>query len=84
MPDRSLPEVRKGQGDVALPRGVRPPPGRALLRSLDAVRGEIDRIIEVAWKNYDKPTRVLASESGARLADPEFELPIEWLEAWPS
>jgi hypothetical protein len=47
-----------------------------------AVGVEIERIIEVAWKNYveyHKSPRTRAAGRG--FSDPKFLLPLEWLEA---
>jgi multimeric flavodoxin WrbA len=42
---------------------------------------EIERIIEKAWEGYDKYRRSPRTRSAGRgFADPDFELPIEWLE----
>jgi multimeric flavodoxin WrbA len=81
---RKPPEVRKGQGDVKLSRE------EFALRlgerfydpAFDQVRAEIDRIIEVAWTTYDEYHKSpLKRKAGPGFADPEFELPVEWLEA---
>ena len=46
-----------------------------------AVAPEIDRIIEVAWKNYSEYHRSPRTRrAGAGFSDPDFPLPIEWLE----
>ncbi len=78
------PKVRKGQGDVKLSQ--KEFAARLAERfydpAFDAVRPEIDRIIEIAWKNYDdyhKSPR--ERKAGPGFADPEFELPVEWLAA---
>jgi multimeric flavodoxin WrbA len=77
------PEVRKGQGDVSLSRDefTRRLGERFYDPVFDAVRPELDRVIEVAWKAYDgyrKSPR--KRKAGAGFADPDFELPVEWLE----
>src|SRR5262245_43923799 len=46
-----------------------------------AVRGELDKIAEVAWDGYDsyrKAPRTVKAGNG--FADPNYELSIEWLE----
>ena len=78
-----LPRVRKGQGDVKLTRQEfeRRIGERFYDPSFDSVRGEIDRVIDVAWKNYDeyhKSPRTRAA--GPDFAEPDYELPVEWLE----
>jgi multimeric flavodoxin WrbA len=80
----SQPEVRKGQGDVKLSREEfsRRLGERFYDPAFDPVRPEIDRIIEVAWNNYDEYHKSPRKRKpGAGFADPEFELPIEWLDA---
>jgi len=50
--------------------------------SFAAVSAEIERAIEVAWKNYceyHKSPRT--KRAGAAFSDPDFQLPIEWLQA---
>jgi multimeric flavodoxin WrbA len=50
--------------------------------AFDSVRSEIERVIDVAWNGYDEyrksPRR---RKAGPGFADPEHELPIEWLDA---
>jgi multimeric flavodoxin WrbA len=83
-PERRAEDVRKGQGDVKLSREEF---ARRLREhfydpAFERFAGEIDRIIEVAWRSYDqyhKNPRKRAAGDG--FADPSFELPIEWLEA---
>ena len=46
-----------------------------------AAEQEIDRIIEVAWKNYSEYHKSPRTRrAGAGFNDPDFALPIEWLE----
>jgi multimeric flavodoxin WrbA len=78
------PVVRKGQTDVKLSREEFERRYRENFYdpTFDAVRAEVDRIVDVAWKNYDgyhKSPRT--RKAGEGFADPEFELPIEWLDA---
>ena len=80
----ALPEVRKGQGEVKLSREefAQRLSERFYDSAFDPVRGEIDRIIEVAWTNYDEYHKSPRKrKAGPGFADPEFELPVEWLEA---
>ena len=82
--DGPLPAVRKGQGDVKLSREAfaRRLSERFYDPAFDPVRAEIDRIIEVAWTNYDEYHKSPRQrKAGPGFADPEFELPVEWLEA---
>jgi len=76
--------VRKGQGDVKLSRDefARRLAERFYDPAFDAVRPEIDRIIEVAWKNYDEYHKSPRErKAGPGFAEPDFELPMEWLAA---
>src|SRR2546423_3464483 len=77
------PTVRKGQGDVKLTREefARRLGERFYDPASDAARGEIERVIDVAWKTYDEYHKSPRTrKAGTGFADPEFELPIEWLE----
>jgi multimeric flavodoxin WrbA len=77
-------DVRKGQGSTKLTREAF---ARRLMErfydpSFDSVRAEIDRVVDVAWRNYDEYHKSPRTrKAGPGFADPEFELPIEWLEA---
>jgi multimeric flavodoxin WrbA len=78
------PEVRKGQGDVKLSREefARRLGERFYDPAFDSVRTEITRIIDVAWTAYDEYHKSPRKrKAGPGFADPEFELPVEWLEA---
>ena len=49
--------------------------------ALAAVTSEIDKIIDVAWKNYTEYHKSPRTRrAGAGFNDPEFSLSIEWLE----
>ena len=49
--------------------------------SFAAVASEIDSIIEVAWKNYSEYHKSPRTRrAGAAFSDPDFCLPVEWLE----
>jgi len=79
----ALPEVRKGQGDVKLSREefARRLGERFYDPAFDPIRTEMDRIIEIAWTNYDEYHKSPRKrKAGPGFADPEFELPVEWLE----
>ncbi len=79
----ATPNVRTGQGDVQLSReeftrrlreGFYDP-------AFDAVRGEIDKVIDVAWQAYeDYRKSPRTRKAGPGFADPDFELPVEWLD----
>src|SRR5688500_17118299 len=79
----TAPTVRKGQGDVKLSREEfeRRLSERFYDPAFDSIRAEIDRVVDVAWRNYveyHKSPRT--RKAGPGFADPDFELPIEWLE----
>jgi hypothetical protein len=75
--------IRKGQGSAKLTKEEF---SRRLREhfydpQFDALSTEIDRIVDVAWTAYDeyrKSPRTRAA--GAEFADPDYQLPIEWLE----
>jgi multimeric flavodoxin WrbA len=47
----------------------------------DGLRNEIDRLAAVAWDNHQRNRKnPRTRKAGPGFADPEFELPIEWLE----
>ena len=49
--------------------------------TFDAVAPEIERVIAVAWKNYTEYHRnPRKRRAGRGFSDPDFPLPIEWLE----
>ena len=78
------PEVRKGQGDVKLSRSEFELRFRERFfdPAFDAVSRQIDEIADVAWKAYDDYHRSPRKrKAGPDFADPDFELPVEWLEA---
>jgi multimeric flavodoxin WrbA len=82
--DPGLPDVRKGQGSTKLTReeferrwreGFYDP-------AFDAVAGELDRAVEVAWGAYDTYRKnPRTRKAGPEFSNPDFDLPIEWLEA---
>lgn len=76
--------VRKGQGSVKLTREEfeRRLRERFYDPSFDAVAMEIDAIVDVAWKNYHAYRKSPRTKrAGDGFADPDFELPVEWLAA---
>ena len=82
--DGQASDVRKGQGDVKLSRDefARRLSERFYDPAFDPIRADIDRIIETAWAGYDEYHKSPRTrKAGPEFADPEFELPIEWLEA---
>ena len=76
-----IPEVRKGQGSVQLSREefARRYGQQFCDPAFDAVRGEIDRLIDVAWPAYDEYRKSpRTNAAGAGYADPTYALPDEW------
>jgi multimeric flavodoxin WrbA len=76
--------VRKGQGDVKLSREEFE--NRLRERFYDpefAQSGDaVDRLVAIAWKAYDEYHKSPRKrKAGSGFADPEFELPVEWLAA---
>lgn len=50
--------------------------------AFDAVKGEIEKIIEVAWDGYDVYRKSPRTRNAGRaFSDPVFELPADWLQA---
>jgi multimeric flavodoxin WrbA len=84
MPRRSRsPKVRKGQGSVALNRAEFAARVREQFYdpNFAAVDAQIEDVIEVAWRNYlDDRKSPRTRRAGAAFKDPEFQLPVEWLE----
>ncbi|MEX1126942.1 MAG: NAD(P)H-dependent oxidoreductase [Vicinamibacterales bacterium] len=77
------PDVRKGQTDVALTREefARRLRERFYDPAFDTVSAQIDAVVEVAWGAYDEYRKSPRTrKAGPGFADPEFELPVEWLE----
>ncbi len=75
--------VRKGQGDVTLTRVEFE--RRLRERFYDPAFEQVDRqiaeVVDVAWKVYDEYHKSPRKrKAGEGFADPELELPIEWLE----
>jgi multimeric flavodoxin WrbA len=76
-------DVRKGQGDVKLTRQEfeRRLRERFFDPEFAAVERQIADVIDVAWRAYDEYHKSPRKrKAGPGFADPEFELPIEWLE----
>jgi multimeric flavodoxin WrbA len=50
--------------------------------AFDALEGEIDRIVEMAWQAYDEGRKSPRTQkAGPGYADPNYELSVEWIEA---
>jgi multimeric flavodoxin WrbA len=81
--EKTAPTVRKGQGDVKLSREEfrRRLGERFFDPAFDAVRAEVERVIDVAWEGYDRYRKSPRHrKAGPGFANPERELPVEWLE----
>jgi multimeric flavodoxin WrbA len=77
-------DVRKGQGDVKLTREEfeRRLRERFYDPEFEKVERQIADVIDVAWKAYDEYHKSPRTRrAGPGFANPDFELPIEWLEA---
>ena len=77
-------DARKGQGDVKLTRDEfeRRLRERFYDPEFQNVERQIADIVDVAWRAYDQYHKSPRKKrAGPGFADPEFELPIEWLEA---
>src|SRR5215204_6545345 len=75
-------DVRKGQGDVKLSREEfeRRLRERFYDPAFDSVKDAVDRVVDVAWRAYDEYRKSPRTRrAGAGFADPDFELPVEWL-----
>jgi multimeric flavodoxin WrbA len=84
MDEKHIPEVRKGQGDVKLSRDEfeRRLRERFYDPAFDAVATELQKIVDVAWTAYDEYRKSPRTQAaGPGFADPQFQLPIEWLAA---
>lgn len=76
-------DVRTGQGDVTLTRAEfeRRLRERFYDPAFAAVDHQIADIVDVAWRVYDEYRKSPRKrKAGAEFADPDYELPIEWLE----
>lgn len=76
--------VRKGQTDVKLSRAEFAARFHARFYdpSFEDKREAIETLLETAWQVYDEYRKgPRTRKAGPGFADPEFELPIEWLQA---
>jgi multimeric flavodoxin WrbA len=76
-------DVRKGQGDVKLTRDEfeRRLRERFFDPAFQKVERQIAEVVDVAWQAYDEYHKSPRKrKAGPGFADPEFELPVEWLE----
>ena len=77
------PKVRKGMPSVQLTKEEFSKRARERFYdpTFDAVAPEIESVIAVAWKNYTEYHRnPRKRRAGRGFSDPDFPLPIEWLE----
>jgi len=80
---QSIPKPRTGQGNVQLSREefARRLSGRFSDPAFEGVQTEIDRVIKVAWKVYNASRKSPRTrKAGNDFQNPDFELPIEWIE----
>ena len=78
------PTVRKGQGDVKLTRAEfeRRVRERFYDPVFEPLAPQIATVVDAAWLAYDEYHKSPRTrKAGPGFADPDFELPIEWLEA---
>jgi multimeric flavodoxin WrbA len=76
-------DVRKGQGDVKLTREEfeRRLRERFFDPAFQAVERQIVDVLDVAWRAYDEYHKSPRKrKAGPGFADPDVELPVEWLE----
>jgi multimeric flavodoxin WrbA len=82
--NRKLTQPRKGQGSVQLTRQefARRLGERFYDPAFRTRAREVERIIELAWEAYDEYRKSpVRRRAGAGFADPDYELPVAWLEA---
>jgi multimeric flavodoxin WrbA len=80
--DPRVPDVRKLQPSTQLTREEfeRRIGERFYDPAFDSVRDEIRRVVDVAWNGYDEYRKSPRKrKAGPEFADPEHELPLEWL-----
>jgi multimeric flavodoxin WrbA len=84
MPKPNPPRVVRGMPSVQLSRDdfQRRFFARFYDPAFDGVRGQLEQVAEVAWKNYVEYHKSPRTRpAGPEFRDPAFELPVEWLEA---
>jgi multimeric flavodoxin WrbA len=77
-------DIRKGQGDVKLTREEfeRRLRERFYDPLFEAVEPQIRDVVDVAWRVYDEYRKSPRTRiAGPGFADPDYELPVEWLDA---
>lgn len=83
MPGPAKVKVRKGMPSVKLTKKefVERLRARFYDPAFEAVDGEIRKVQEKAWDGYEKYRKSPRTRrAGAGFADPNFQLPVEWLE----
>ncbi len=76
------PRVRKGQGSTKLSKDEF---GRRMRErfydpSFGVAGAEVDGLVEIAWSGYQEYRKSPRKQkAGPGFADPEYELPVEWL-----
>src|SRR5947207_13778799 len=76
------PRVRKGQGSTKLSKDefARRMRERFYDPSFGVAGAEVDRLVEIAWSGYQEYRKSPRKQkAGPGFADPEYELPVEWL-----
>ena len=79
----NTPRVRTGQGEVKLSREefARRMRQHFYDPAFDGMQSDVDRIIDAAWNAYDEYRKSPRTrKAGPDFADPEYELPVEWLD----
>jgi multimeric flavodoxin WrbA len=74
-------KVRKGMPSVTLDKALfaKRLKERFYDPAFSALKGEIDKIIDVAWDGYDKSRKSpVTGPAGPGYADPKYELSVEW------
>jgi multimeric flavodoxin WrbA len=83
-PSPAAPQVRTGQTPTNLPKEEYMKRWRQRFYdpAFKKCDPELDRIAQIAWEAYDASRKApLTWKAGPGFADPEHELPIEWLDA---
>jgi len=78
-----MPELRKLQPSTQLTHAefMRRIGERFYDPAFDAVRPELERVLEVAWDSYDEYRKnPRTRKAGPEFADPDYPLALEWLE----
>jgi multimeric flavodoxin WrbA len=82
MPE--IPQVRKGQPSTKLTRDEFEKRLRQRFSdpAFEPLREHIDRLVAAAWNGYDEYRKSPRTrKAGGEFADPDFDLPVEWLDA---